>query len=112
MVLDRTFMSHHENSCVSSPMRQIMYPGTDASSMFITRVMLCISLTQASSFFSHLVDTLGPADFLAPVSMLLVDRVSNRVVRQTSADPASTLFLPLAVCERYSAELQLLVRHW
>ncbi len=62
------------------------------------------------SFFSHLVDTLGPADFLAPVAMLLVDRASNRVVRQNAAESAGSLFLPLAVCERYPADLQLLVR--
>ncbi|KAI0712775.1 armadillo-type protein [Cerioporus squamosus] len=59
------------------------------------------------NFFSHLVDTLGPADFLAPVTMLLVDRASNRVVRQNAAESAGSLFLPLAVCERYSADLQL-----
>ncbi|TFK83295.1 hypothetical protein K466DRAFT_498737 [Polyporus arcularius HHB13444] len=60
------------------------------------------------NFFSHLVDTLGPADFLAPVAMLLVDRASNRVVRQNAAESAGSLFLPLAVCERYPADLQLL----
>ncbi|RPD60690.1 hypothetical protein L227DRAFT_501246 [Lentinus tigrinus ALCF2SS1-6] len=60
------------------------------------------------NFFSHLVDTLGPADFLAPVTMLLVDRASNRVVRQTAAESAGSLFLPLAVCERYPADMQLL----
>ncbi|KAI0632952.1 hypothetical protein C8Q77DRAFT_1120632 [Trametes polyzona] len=59
------------------------------------------------NFFSHLVDTLGPADFLAPVTMLLVDRVANRVVRQNSAESAGSLFLPSAVCERYPARLQL-----
>ncbi|KAI0830231.1 hypothetical protein BC628DRAFT_1357002 [Trametes gibbosa] len=59
------------------------------------------------NFFSHLVDTLGPADFLAPVNMLLVDRVANRVVRQNPIESAGSLFLPLAVCERYPANLQL-----
>ncbi|KAJ8482003.1 hypothetical protein ONZ51_g5640 [Trametes cubensis] len=59
------------------------------------------------NFFSHLVDTLGPSDFLAPVTMLLVDRVANRVVRQNPAESAGTLFLPLAVCERYPSALQL-----
>lgn len=61
------------------------------------------------NFFSHLVDTLGPADFLAPSTMLLVDRVSNRVVRQNAAESSGSLFLPLAVNEKYSAELQLSV---
>ncbi|KAI0354312.1 hypothetical protein OH77DRAFT_530067 [Trametes cingulata] len=59
------------------------------------------------NFFSHLADTLGPADFLAPLSMLLVDRVANRVVRQNTTESAGSLFLPLAVCERYPAALQL-----
>ncbi|KAI0776755.1 hypothetical protein BD413DRAFT_469201 [Trametes elegans] len=59
------------------------------------------------NFFSHLVDTLGPADFLAPLTMLLVDRVANRVVRQNATESAGSLFLPLAVCERHSAALQL-----
>ncbi|KAI0742763.1 hypothetical protein C8Q80DRAFT_1221194 [Daedaleopsis nitida] len=58
-------------------------------------------------FFSHLVDTLGPADFLAPITMLLVDRVANRVVRQSATESGGSLFLPLAVHERYAAELQL-----
>ncbi|KAI0651200.1 hypothetical protein C8Q79DRAFT_1004507 [Trametes meyenii] len=59
------------------------------------------------NFFSHLVDTLGPEDFLAPVTMLLVDRVANRVVRQNVTDSVGSLFLPLAVCEKYPAGLQL-----
>ncbi|KAI0670242.1 hypothetical protein C8Q78DRAFT_1138718 [Trametes maxima] len=59
------------------------------------------------NFFSHLVDTLGPEDFLAPVTMLLVDRVANRVVRQNATDSVGSLFLPLAVCEKYPAGLQL-----
>ncbi|OSD00001.1 hypothetical protein PYCCODRAFT_1479448 [Trametes coccinea BRFM310] len=58
-------------------------------------------------FFTHLVDTLGPSDFLAPVTMLLVDRVANRVVRQNSTEAVGSLFLPLAVSEHYMASLQL-----
>ena len=61
------------------------------------------------NFFSHLVDTLGPADFLAPTAMLLVDRVSNRVVRQSATESGGSLFLPLTIHERYSADLQLSV---
>ena len=72
--------------------------------------VLCPLLLTNRSFFSHLVDTLGPEDFLAPVSMLLVDRVSSRVIRQNATESAGSLFLPLAVSERYAAELQLLVR--
>ncbi|KAI0369251.1 hypothetical protein BV20DRAFT_968110 [Pilatotrama ljubarskyi] len=59
------------------------------------------------NFFSHLADTLGPADFLAPLTMLLVDRVASRVVRQNATESAGSLFLPLVLCERYPAALQL-----
>lgn len=41
--------------------------------------------------------------------MLLVDRRSTRVVRQNASESAASLFLPLAVFERYSADLQLSV---
>ncbi|PIL25975.1 hypothetical protein GSI_11729 [Ganoderma sinense ZZ0214-1] len=59
------------------------------------------------NFFSHLVDALGPADFLAPTAMLLIDRVSNRVMRQSATESSGSLFLPLTVHERYPADLQL-----
>ncbi|CDO68790.1 hypothetical protein BN946_scf184989.g56 [Trametes cinnabarina] len=58
-------------------------------------------------FFTHLVDTLGPSDFLAPIVMLLVDRVANRVVRQNSMEASGSLFLPLALSEHYQASIQL-----
>ncbi|KAI5990429.1 hypothetical protein EDD15DRAFT_2388798 [Pisolithus albus] len=35
------------------------------------------------NFFLHLAEVLGPEEFLAPLCMLLVDKVTNRVVRQT-----------------------------
>lgn len=47
-------------------------------------------------FFSLLVEVLGPESFLAPVCMLLVDRVVNRVVK-SPGDAASLLALPLGV---------------
>ncbi|EMD35136.1 hypothetical protein CERSUDRAFT_107124 [Gelatoporia subvermispora B] len=60
-------------------------------------------------FFTHFVDVLGPDDFLAPVSMLLVDRMSSRVVRQSSQDARNSLSLPLAVLEHYTASRRLSV---
>lgn len=60
-----------------------------------------------TGFFSQLVDALTPQDFLAPVSMLLVDKVANRVVRQNVADARNSLTLPLTVLQRYPLELQL-----
>ncbi|EKM52689.1 uncharacterized protein PHACADRAFT_101069 [Phanerochaete carnosa HHB-10118-sp] len=57
-------------------------------------------------FFAHLVDVLGPGDFLSPVCLLLVDKVSSKIVRQSSADVVATLALPLATLGRYTPELQ------
>ncbi|KAH8084910.1 armadillo-type protein [Cristinia sonorae] len=60
-----------------------------------------------TSFFTQLVDALGSDDFLAPVCMLLVDKVSNRVARQNATDAHNSLFLPLSVLERYPTDLRL-----
>lgn len=57
-------------------------------------------------FFAHLVDVLGPSDLLSPVCLLLVDKLSSKVVRQNSADVVTTLALPLATLSRQSPELQ------
>lgn len=61
------------------------------------------------SFFGHLIDILGPKDFLAPVCLLLVDRSANRVARQGSEDTANSLSLPLSALQRYPGDLQLSV---
>lgn len=61
------------------------------------------------SFFTQLVDALGVSDFLSPVCMLLVDKVANRVARQSAADAQNSLFLPLSILERYPPELRLQV---
>ncbi|KAF6750908.1 armadillo-type protein [Ephemerocybe angulata] len=50
-----------------------------------------------TKFFTHLVDVLGTQDFLAPVSMLLVEKVANRVARQTGQDAQSPLELPVSL---------------
>ncbi|GJE92911.1 U3snoRNP10 and BP28CT domain-containing protein [Phanerochaete sordida] len=57
-------------------------------------------------FFAHLADVLGPSDFLSPVCLLLVDKVSSKVVRQSSLDVVTTLALPLATLGRHSADVQ------
>lgn len=62
-----------------------------------------------SSFFTQLVDALGATDFLAPVCVLLVDKVSNKVARQTVTDAQNSLYLPLSVLERYPMHLRLQV---
>jgi hypothetical protein len=83
---------------------------TDGRSMSNRPNRSALVLTFYFSFFAHLADVLGPADFLAPLCLLLVDRLSPKVVRQASSDAAATLSLPLATLSRHSAELQFSVR--
>ncbi|KAH9837712.1 armadillo-type protein [Rhodofomes roseus] len=59
------------------------------------------------NFYSHLVDVLGPDDFLAPVCMLLVDKVSKRVVRQDTSDSRTSLALPIATFQSCSMKRQI-----
>ncbi|KAL0575096.1 snoRNA-binding rRNA-processing protein utp10 [Marasmius crinis-equi] len=60
-----------------------------------------------TNFFAHLVDVLGPADFLAPVCLLLVDKSSNRIARQSSDDAQATLAVPTSLMHHYSPALQI-----
>ncbi|KZT68072.1 hypothetical protein DAEQUDRAFT_348588 [Daedalea quercina L-15889] len=53
-------------------------------------------------FYSHLVDVLSPDEFLAPVCMLLVEKVSKRVVRQDPGDARTSLSLPITTFQNYS----------
>jgi U3 small nucleolar RNA-associated protein 10 len=50
-----------------------------------------------TKFFTHLVAVLGTDDFLAPVSMLLVEKVANRIARQSGQDSQSSLELPITL---------------
>ncbi|KAI6147846.1 hypothetical protein BKA82DRAFT_4145263 [Pisolithus tinctorius] len=61
------------------------------------------------SFFLHLAEVLGPDEFLAPLCMLLVDKVTNRVVRQTLEEAQTTLALPIALLRHFSRPLQIYV---
>ncbi|KAF8630264.1 hypothetical protein AX17_005450 [Amanita inopinata Kibby_2008] len=60
-----------------------------------------------NNFFSHLVDVLGPSEFLAPVCMLIVEKVANRVVRQSFEDAKATLALPISIIQHSPNSLQL-----
>ncbi|KAJ7701560.1 hypothetical protein B0H17DRAFT_1195339 [Mycena rosella] len=62
-----------------------------------------------TSFFGHLVDVLGPTDFLPPLCMLLVEKLANRVVRQTPEEVQNLLGLPISVLHRHSPSLQTFV---
>ncbi|ESK96722.1 u3 small nucleolar RNA-associated protein 10 [Moniliophthora roreri MCA 2997] len=60
-----------------------------------------------ANFFAHLVDVLGPADFLAPVCLLLVEKSTNRVIRQNTDEVMSALALPISLIHHYSPSLQI-----
>ncbi|OAX34660.1 hypothetical protein K503DRAFT_428951 [Rhizopogon vinicolor AM-OR11-026] len=59
------------------------------------------------NFFIHLVDVLGPQEFLAPVCMLLVDRVANRVSRQHDDEASASLGLPISLLRHFPQPAQL-----
>ncbi|KAF9807205.1 hypothetical protein IEO21_08320 [Rhodonia placenta] len=91
---------------------------TSALDLYVgSRDFLCI-FTDASNhiprhrrtqLFLQLIDVLGPDEFLAPICMLLVDRVSNRVVKQNSEDARTSLSLALAAIEHYSTQQRVVV---
>ncbi|KAL1745319.1 armadillo-type protein [Schizophyllum fasciatum] len=59
------------------------------------------------SFFTHLLQVLKPEDFLAPVCMLLVERVTNRAVKQKEDEARSSLYLPLTLLHHFSVNQQI-----
>ncbi|KAJ6463475.1 hypothetical protein C8R45DRAFT_840925 [Mycena sanguinolenta] len=61
-----------------------------------------------TSFFGHLVDVLGPSDFLSPLCMLLVEKMANRIVRQ-NAEAQNSLVLPISVLRRHPPALQVFI---
>ncbi|KAG7098539.1 hypothetical protein E1B28_000475 [Marasmius oreades] len=60
-----------------------------------------------TNFFAHLVDVLGPGDFLAPVCLLLVEKSTNRIIRQNTDDSQTALAPPTSLIHHYSAPLQI-----
>lgn len=83
-----------------------MYPAIDERSKlcpFLSLIRFGQTFLQ-HSFFTHLIDTLGPDVYLAPVEMLLVEKSTNRVVRQEKDEAQQTLALPLAALARQSHE--------
>ncbi|KAF7297329.1 U3 small nucleolar RNA-associated protein 10 [Mycena indigotica] len=60
-------------------------------------------------FFGHLVDVLGPVDFLAPLCMLLTDKSANRIARQSPDETQNLLSLPISVLHRHPATVQTFV---
>ncbi|KAF8889071.1 hypothetical protein BD779DRAFT_1714897 [Infundibulicybe gibba] len=62
-----------------------------------------------TSFFSHLIDVMGPHDFAAPVCMLLLEKAANRIVRQNDDEIQATLALPMSILQHYSPTIQIKV---
>ncbi|KAF7977911.1 hypothetical protein HWV62_2480 [Athelia sp. TMB] len=62
-----------------------------------------------TKFFSHLVDVMGPGDFLAPVCMLLIEKVANRIHRQNVDEVQASFALPVSILQQYTAEVQVTV---
>ncbi|PPQ90282.1 hypothetical protein CVT25_013107 [Psilocybe cyanescens] len=60
-----------------------------------------------NKFFAHLVDVLGARDFLAPICMLLLEKMANRIIRQPSEEVQNSLSLPIAVFQHCDYALQL-----
>lgn len=59
-----------------------------------------------TSFFVHLTEVLGGDEFLAPISMLLVEKVAGRVVRQPQSDAQTSLSVPLSILHHYGSATQ------
>ena len=58
------------------------------------------------SFFVHLVKSLGADDYLAPISMLLVDRITAKASRSGSST-AQMMELPLGVAAAFDVDTRL-----
>jgi U3 small nucleolar RNA-associated protein 10 len=64
-------------------------------------------LTYLDRFYIHLVDVLGPEEFLTIVCMLIVAKADKRLVRLEGRDLRAALTLPLNLLHHYSSDIQL-----
>ena len=78
----------------------------DATSLY-RFLSMTFKLMHLLSFFAHLVDVLGAKDFLAPVTMLLLEKMANRIVRQPAVEVPNTLSLPVSIFQHNSYSLQI-----
>ncbi|KAH8987299.1 hypothetical protein EDB92DRAFT_1876367 [Lactarius akahatsu] len=60
-----------------------------------------------TQFFIHLVDVLGPEEFLSIICMLIVAKADKRVVRLQGRDLRAALALPLSLLQHYPSNIQL-----
>lgn len=60
-----------------------------------------------TQFFIHLVDVLGPEEFLSVICMLIVAKADKRLVRLQGRDLRAALALPLSLLQHYPSHIQL-----
>jgi len=99
------------SSCAFSQTQQHIFPViAEISEFWLLDIRRLTYHAFSSSFFAHFIDVLGVRDFLAPVCMLLIERSSNKVIRQPTEDVQSSLSLPIAIFQQAPAEVQRYVR--
>jgi U3 small nucleolar RNA-associated protein 10 len=91
-------------------MQRIIYHAIGGQSLLSVLHAHYTILINIHRFFSHLVDILGPEDFLAPVCMLLIDKVVNRIIRQSVEEVQMSLALPISILQHYPSTMQIFVR--
>jgi len=72
-----------------------------------SRFTLHLDLSYLIRFYIHLVDVLGPEEFLSIVCMLIVAKADKRLVRLKGRDLRTALALPLSLLQHYSSNVQL-----
>jgi len=68
---------------------------------------LHLDLSYLVRFYIHLVDVLGPEEFLSIVCMLIVAKADKRLVRLQGRELRAALALPLSLLQHYSSSVQL-----
>lgn len=95
-----------------------MFRAIAAHSPFLLYYFFHSILTCLDRFFIHLVDVLGPEEFLSVVCMLIVAKADKRLVRLKGRDLRAALALPLSLLQHYASNIQLpvgaisLLRYW
>lgn len=72
-----------------------------------SRFTLHLDLSYPVRFYIHLVDVLGPEEFLSIVCMLIVAKADKRLVRLQGRELRVALALPLSLLHHYSSSVQL-----
>jgi len=72
-----------------------------------SRFTLHLGLSYLVRFYIHLVDVLGPEEFLSIVCMLIVAKADKRLVRLQGRELRAALALPLSLLQHYSSSVQL-----